>query len=118
MAKVLKETPVFFACPACRKVQRAKLKWAKNHKALRCKDCKETIDLKAKAAKRTIAATIKAVESFENALKVLRKQATAPNKKRHQASRNQTPRHRRPRPAALPRPVTPQSVSASPLPSK
>jgi hypothetical protein len=75
MAKFLKDTPVYISCTACFKTQRAKLKWAMHHKALKCKDCKETIDLKAKAARRMIAATLRAVRSFERTLKTLRKQS-------------------------------------------
>jgi hypothetical protein len=80
-----------------------------HHKALKCKDCKETIDLKAKAARRMIAATLKAVRSFERSLKTLRKQSA-------QSVRPAKPS--RPKPAKKARPASPKpAVVRKPTPS-
>ena len=65
MTKLAKEIPVHLACPACGKTQRVKLKWARNHKSLKCKDCRKAIDLRAPQAKSLIARTAQAVATFE-----------------------------------------------------
>jgi predicted RNA-binding Zn-ribbon protein involved in translation (DUF1610 family) len=75
MAKLLKETPVHITCPACGKTQRAKLKWAKNHKSLQCKDCGKNVDLREKQVHSMIARTLKAVELFEHTLDSLHDEA-------------------------------------------
>jgi hypothetical protein len=86
MAKFLKDTPVFMACPACGETQRAKLKWAKHHKALKCKDCKESIDLRGQPFKGIIAKTAGAAAAFEKALDSLRAAAERQGKA-HKKSR-------------------------------
>ncbi len=75
MSKLLKDIPVHLNCPACGKVQRAKLKWAKNHKSLKCKDCGKNIDLKGKEAKALIAKTAKVTQAFADVLDALHAEA-------------------------------------------
>lgn len=72
---MLKETPVHLTCPACGKTQRAKLKWARNHKSLKCKDCGKNMDLREKQAHSMIARTLKVVELFEHTLDTLHAEA-------------------------------------------
>jgi transcription elongation factor Elf1 len=75
MTKFLKETPVHLSCPACGKTQRAKLKWAKNHKSLKCKDCGKNISLKEKPARDMIAKTARVTEAFASVLEALHVEA-------------------------------------------
>lgn len=75
MAKFMKETPVHLSCPACGKTQHAKLKWAKNHKSLKCKDCGKNIDLREKRAQSMITRTLKVVQLFERTLDALHAEA-------------------------------------------
>lgn len=75
MTKFLKETPVHLSCPACGKTQRAKLKWAKNHKSLKCKDCGKNISLKEKPAREMIAKTARVTEAFASVLEALHTEA-------------------------------------------
>lgn len=75
MTKFLKETPVHLSCPACGKTQRAKLKWAKNHKSLKCKDCGKNISLKEKPARDMIAKTARVTEAFASVLEALHTEA-------------------------------------------
>ena len=75
MSKLLKDIPVHLNCPACGKVQRAKLKWAKNHKSLKCRDCGKNIDLKGKEAKAMIAKTARVTQAFADVLDALHAEA-------------------------------------------
>lgn len=75
MSKFMKETPVHLSCPACGKTQRAKLKWAKNHKSLKCKDCGKNMDLREKRAQSMIVRTLKVVQLFERTLDALHAEA-------------------------------------------
>ena len=75
MTKFLKEIPVHLSCPACGKTQRAKLKWAKNHKSLKCRDCGKNIDLKGKEAKAMIAKTVRVTQAFADVLDALHAEA-------------------------------------------
>lgn len=75
MTKFMKETPVYLSCPACGKTQRAKLKWAKNHKSLKCKDCGKNMDLREKRAQSVISRTLKVVQLFEHTLDALHAEA-------------------------------------------
>ena len=75
MTKFLKDTPVHLSCPACGKTQRAKLKWAKNHKSLKCKDCGKNISLKEKPARDMIAKTARVTEAFASVLEALHTEA-------------------------------------------
>ena len=68
MLKFLKETPVYVTCPHCGKTERTKLKWAKHHKAMKCKHCKKNIDLREKGAQRLIGQTAAALSVFQQAL--------------------------------------------------
>ena len=68
MLKFLKETPVYVTCPHCGKTERTRLKWAKHHKALKCKHCRKTIDLREKGAQRLIGQTAEAMSVFQQAL--------------------------------------------------
>lgn len=91
MAKFLKDTPVYMACPACGRAQHAKLKWARNHKSLKCKDCKKTIELRKPPVSTVIAKTLKAVASFEKTLDGLR-EAAERQRKLHKKSKKQAKR--------------------------
>lgn len=75
MAKFLKDTPVYIACPHCGKSQHPRLKWAEHHKNLKCKHCKKEIHLKEKPAAGMISATASALSVFERALAALQVQA-------------------------------------------
>lgn len=75
MAKFLKDTPVYIACPHCGKSQHPRLKWAEHHKNLKCKHCKKEIHLKEKPAAGMISATASALSVFERALAALQAQA-------------------------------------------
>jgi len=68
MLKFLKETPVYVTCPHCGKTERTKLRWAKHHKAMKCKHCKKNIDLREKGAQRLIGQTASALSMFQQAL--------------------------------------------------
>ena len=120
MAKILKETPVHIACPACGRPQRAKLRWAQNHKSLKCKDCKESIDLRANPAKSAIDRTEKALANFERVLKALRFEAKRAKKKSKKAkkARRAVPRPsaKAAKPAATKKPQTATMLPASPAP--
>jgi transcription elongation factor Elf1 len=71
MTKFLKEVPVHLSCPVCGKTQRAKLKWAKNHKSLKCKDCGKNMDLREKHAREMITKTAKVTQAFADVLDAL-----------------------------------------------
>jgi transcription elongation factor Elf1 len=71
MSKLLKDTHVYIPCPACGKVEGIKLKWAQNHKSLKCGKCKEKVDLRANPARSLIARTGEALVSFEAVLDAL-----------------------------------------------
>ncbi len=75
MAKLLKDTPVYVSCPHCGKVQHPRLKWAKNHKSLKCRHCGKSLDLREKQAHSLIERTLKAVQAFARTLDVLRDEA-------------------------------------------
>ncbi|HEY1991720.1 MAG TPA: hypothetical protein VGH71_04610 [Gammaproteobacteria bacterium] len=75
MSKLAKETHVYIPCPACGKTERVKLKWAENHKTLKCRKCKERVDLRHNPAQSLIARTAAAVTSFEKALDMLHDEA-------------------------------------------
>src|SRR5579859_6729022 len=75
MSKLMKETPVHLSCPACGRTQRAKLKWAKNHKSLKCKHCGKNMDLREKRAQSMIVRTLKVVQLFERTLDALHAEA-------------------------------------------
>lgn len=75
MAKFLKDTPVYIACPHCGKSQHPRLKWAEHHKNLKCKHCKKEIHLRDKPAAGMIAATASALSMFERALAAIQAQA-------------------------------------------
>jgi transcription elongation factor Elf1 len=68
MSKLFKDTHVYIPCPACGKVEGVKLKWAQNHKSLKCGKCKEKVDLRANPARSLIARTGEALASFEAVL--------------------------------------------------
>ena len=71
MSKLMKDTHVYIPCPACGKVEGVKLKWAQNHKSLKCGKCKEKVDLRANPAHSLIARTGEALASFEAVLDAL-----------------------------------------------
>ena len=75
MSKLVKETHVYIPCPACGKTERVKLKWAENHKTLKCRKCKERVDLRHNPAQSLIARTAAAVTTFEKALDMLHAEA-------------------------------------------
>lgn len=75
MSKLVKETHVYIPCPACGKTERVKLKWAENHKTLKCRKCKERVDLRHNPAQSLIARTAAAVATFEKALDMLHVEA-------------------------------------------
>ncbi len=75
MAKLLKDTPVYVSCPHCGKVQHPRLKWARNHKSLKCRHCGKSLDLREKQAHSLIERTLKAVQAFARTLDVLRDEA-------------------------------------------
>lgn len=75
MSKLAKETHVYIPCPACGKTERVKLKWAENHKTLKCRKCKERVDLRHNPAQSLIARTAAAVTTFEKALDMLHAEA-------------------------------------------
>jgi transcription elongation factor Elf1 len=75
MSKLAKETHVFIPCPACGKTERVKLKWAEGHKTLKCRKCKERVDLRHNPAQGLIARTAAAVATFEKALDMLHAEA-------------------------------------------
>ena len=75
MSKLAKETHVYIPCPACGKTERVKLKWAENHKTLKCRKCKERVDLRHNPAQGLIARTAAAVTTFEKALDMLHSEA-------------------------------------------
>lgn len=112
MAKFLKETPVHIACPACGRPQRAKLKWALNHKSLKCKDCKKTIDLRNNPAKSVIERTEKALANFERVLKALRFEAKRARKKGKRSSKKA--RRAAPKQAAKSTTAKPKTTSLMP----
>ena len=86
MAKLMKETPVYLTCTSCGKVQHPGLKWAKNHKALKCKHCGKSMNLAEKETHGVIARTLKAVETFMRSLDSIHAEAkqTAKVVKAHQ----------------------------------
>jgi transcription elongation factor Elf1 len=73
MTKLLQESPVFITCPHCGKVQHKKLKWARNHKSLKCAKCKSKLELAGQALKTQLSETVKAFKSFEKTLMELDK---------------------------------------------
>ena len=75
MSKLAKETHVYIPCPACGKTERVKLKWAENHKTLKCRKCKERVDLRHNPAQSLIARTAAAVATFDKALDLLHAEA-------------------------------------------
>lgn len=86
MAKLMKETPVYLTCPSCGKVQHPGLKWAKNHKALKCKHCGKSMSLAEKETHGIIARTLRAVETFMRSLDSIQAEAKKTSKevKAHQ----------------------------------
>jgi len=134
MAKFLKDTPVFMACPGCGRTQRAKLKWAKHHKSLKCKDCRETIDLRKPPASAVIAKTAYAVTQFERTLdemraaaerqrklhKQSRKKAKKKGKKKHAKAAKRSTKVSKPAAAPLAKPpaaaAQPKPPAAAPAP--
>ena len=120
MAKFLKDTPVFMACPACGETQRAKLKWAKHHKALKCKDCKHSIDLRSQPFKGIIAKTAGIADLFEKALESLRGAAerqgkAAKARKKSKKTKKSKKAKKAGKPKAAPaKTATPASKPASP----
>jgi len=88
MSKLAKETHVFIPCPACGKTERVKLKWAEGHKTLKCRKCKQRVDLRHNPAQGLIALTAAAVATFEKALDMLHAEAKKDAKmaKVHKAS--------------------------------
>lgn len=121
MAKFLKDTPVFMACPACGETQRAKLKWAKHHKALKCKDCKHSIDLRSQPFKGVIAKTASIVDLFEKALESLRGAAERQGKavKAHKKSKKtkkskKSKKAKKPAKAAAPKSAAPAAKPTAP----
>lgn len=88
MSKLSKETQVYIPCPACGKTERLKLKWAEKHKSLKCRKCKERVDLRHNPAQGLIARTAAAVATFEKSLDMLRAEAKKDAKmaKVHKAS--------------------------------
>ncbi|HSN18205.1 MAG TPA: hypothetical protein VLV87_08335 [Gammaproteobacteria bacterium] len=91
MSKLAKETHVYIPCPACGKTERVKLKWAENHKSLKCRKCKERVDLRHNPAQGLIARTAAAVATFEKSLEHLHAEAKKEGKvaKVHKASAKQ-----------------------------
>ena len=75
MSKLAKETHVYIPCPACGKTERVKLKWAENHKTMKCRRCKQRVDLRHHPAQGLIARTSAAVATFEKALDLLHAEA-------------------------------------------
>ena len=75
MSKLAKEAHVYIPCPACGKTERVKLKWAASHKTLKCRKCKERVDLRHNPAQGLIARTAAAVATFEKALDMLHAEA-------------------------------------------
>lgn len=75
MSKLQKDIHVHIPCPACGKTERVRLKWAQKHKSLKCKKCKETVDLRANPARSLIARTADVVTTFEMTLESLRVEA-------------------------------------------
>jgi len=80
MAKLLKDTPVYMSCPHCGKVQHPRLKWAKNHKSLKCRHCGKNLDLRERHAHSLIERTLRAVQAFGRTLDVLRAEAKKDSK--------------------------------------
>jgi len=113
MSKLFKDTHVYVPCPACGKVERVKLKWAQNHKSLKCEGCKGKVDLGTDPARDLIARTGEALADYEAILDGLHAEAedaakTEPERGKRQA-RSKTPR----RQAAKKRPIR---KSMAPLP--
>ena len=75
MAKLLKDTPVYVSCSHCGKVQHPRLKWAQNHKSLKCRHCGKSLDLREKRAHSLIERTLRAVKAFGRTLDALRAEA-------------------------------------------
>jgi transcription elongation factor Elf1 len=75
MSKIAKEAHVYIPCPGCGKTERVKLKWAENHKTLKCRKCKQRVDLRHNPAQGLIARTAAAVATFEKALDMLHAEA-------------------------------------------
>ena len=97
MAKLMKETPVYLTCPSCGKVQHPGLKWAKNHKALKCKHCGKSMSLAEKETHGIIARTLKAVETFMRSLDNIQAEAKKASKevKAHQHEEKAKKKHKK-----------------------
>src|SRR5579871_42574 len=57
MSKLLKDTHVYIPRPACGKVEGVKLKWAQQHKSMKCGKCREKVDLRSNPAHSLIVRT-------------------------------------------------------------
>lgn len=75
MSKLHKEIQVHIPCPACGKTERVKLKWAEKHKSMKCRACKESVDLKVNPARSLIARASAVVSTFEKAMEALHAEA-------------------------------------------
>jgi len=117
MAKFLKETPVHIACPACARPQRVKLKWALNHKSLKCKDCKKSISLRENPAKGAIERTEKALANFERVLKALRFEAKQARKGKQFKKARATAKRPGSTPKVSARSSMPKAQTASMMPA-
>jgi transcription elongation factor Elf1 len=128
MLKFLKETPVYVTCPHCGKAERTRLKWAKHHKAMKCKHCKKNIDLRDKGAQRIIGQTAAAMSMFQQALdslhsaakkagKALRGKKSKSKKKMKSKGAKKKPAKRR---SAAKKPAAPKPTmtSIAPTPQK
>lgn len=122
MIKFLKDTPVYLACPSCGRTQKTKLKWAKHHKALKCKHCKKNIDLRDKPVRRVIARTTMALTIFEHALETLQRTAkksgksAKKSKKKSKATKKKGAKRARSRKAATKSAAPAASSESEPTP--
>ena len=107
MSKLAKETHVYIPCPGCGKTERVKLKWAENHKTLKCRRCKQRVDLRHHPAQGLIARTSAAVATFEKALDLLHAEARKGAKmaKVHKASTKKRKKQAKPTKRRAAKPV-------------
>ena len=118
MSKLSKDTHVYIPCPACGKVERVKLKWAQDHKTLKCGACKDKVDLRANPARGFIARTGEALADYQSVLDTLHAEAEGAARAEPQHKRARGPaKHKSPqRRAAKKRPSSRSSASLAPLP--
>ncbi len=114
MAKLLKETPVYIACLSCGKTQHVKLKWVKHRKAMKCRDCGKSIDLKDKRARRMIDRTVVVAALFEKTLAALHAEAKKLGKSVKQTKKKKSKKKAKP---AKKTPRRAKAVKATPVPA-